>query len=207
MNNPRRLQDAYSGLWEKAANDCKQLAKILEHIFPDLTIKPGYGAFSSEKLDDYDFKKHERGAADLFLYDATDKIICAIEVTGSDRINMYSGRNIWIRPDKVTYMRKMKAEFPVFGFFVYRNCQRVLNLPIIEKYESDRIVSNPRGPEFAETYIEIPYSDSLDPGWLYAYISMHLQKVPRIAHIQIDVLTTQGFELLPYVPPSRIISR
>ena len=172
MPDARRLQDAYKDHWEKAANDCKYVKVTLEKKFPGTRIEAGHGALSK----DYDFNEHEKGSPDLFVYDKDNVLVCSIEVTGSDRLNMRPGMMVWIRPDKVEYMKKYADESPVFAFFVYRNCECTLSLSLIEKHNIGPITVYPRGPGYPETFIQVPFNVAVEPEWLYKFISMNVMQ-------------------------------
>lgn len=174
MPDARRLQDAYKNHWKKAALDCKYVKATLEKKFPGIRIEAGHGALS----EDYDFNEHEKGSPDLFVYDKDNVLVCSIEITGSDRLNMRPGMMVWIRPDKVEYMKKYADESPVFTFFIYRNCECVLSLPLIEKHNLGTKTVYPCGPGYPETFIQVPFNVAVEPEWLYKFISMNVMQHP-----------------------------
>ncbi len=165
MPDAKRLQDMYKEHWEKAANDCKYVKATLEHEFPGIDIFPGHGALSS----DYEYGKHERGSADLYVF-KDDIRICAIEVTGSDRMNINDNNMIWLRPDKIEYMRNKRKEYPVFAWLIYKNAECILNLPLIDEHQKGDHVHYPRGQGYPETYTHIPFKEALPTDWVISFI-------------------------------------
>jgi len=103
------VKECFAHLWDKAAYQCRILANEIKKQYPFLNILPGHGAFDSEE---HDSKDKEPGAPDLFLYH-NQRLICAIEVTGSDKVIPWS---IWLGAHKVAFARR--AEYPI-GFFLF----------------------------------------------------------------------------------------
>jgi hypothetical protein len=172
MNKTKRLKDLYKDHWLKAANDCKYVKATLEKHFPDIDIRPGHGALSSE----YESGEHERGSADLFLF-KDDKCFLAIEVTGSDRINICNSDMIWLRPDKIEYMKQKKGEFAVVAWLIYRNAECILDLATIEKHQQGKHTHYPRGRGYPETYVHIPFSAGLPTDSIIEFIKNYIEHI------------------------------
>jgi len=103
----------YAGTKAKAAMDCKHTLRDLKEWFPDkkITFKLGYHADSDKLVLEH--TEHERGEPDIFVL-WENKITCAIEVTGSDKISMPA--LVWIAKHKMEYAAA--AKFPV-AFALY----------------------------------------------------------------------------------------
>jgi hypothetical protein len=104
--------DFYAGTMAKAAMDCKHTLRDLREWFPGkkITFKLGYYADSSKPENPVE---HEIGEPDIFVL-WENKIACAIEVTGSDKISMPA--LVWIAKHKMEYAKA--AKFPV-AFALY----------------------------------------------------------------------------------------
>jgi len=104
--------DFYAGTMAKAAMDCKHTLRDLKEWFPNkkTTFKLGYYG-SSDKPEV--FKEHDKGEPDIFVFWG-DTVICAVEVTGSDRVIMPA--SVWIAKHKMDYAKQ--ATFPI-AFALY----------------------------------------------------------------------------------------
>jgi len=122
------LKDAFRHLWDKAAYQCKILKKEINKRYPALIVLPGHGALDA---DEHDSTDKEPGAPDLFVW-YNQRLICAIEVTGSDKIE--TPWNIWIGKHKIDFAKK--AEYPIGFFFFYGKYNQVRFFTSYEEIES-----------------------------------------------------------------------
>jgi len=103
------VKECFNQLWDKAAYQCRILKELIEEKYPWIIVLPGHGALDS---DEHDSTDKQPGAPDLFLWH-NQKLICAIEVTGSDKVIPWS---IWLGAHKIAFARR--AEYPI-GFFLF----------------------------------------------------------------------------------------
>lgn len=103
------VKQVFNHLWDKAAYQCNILKDMIEKRYPFLVVMPGHGALDAEE---HDSKDEQPGAPDLYIYH-NQKLICAIEVTGSDKCIPWS---IWLGKHKVEFARRQK--YPI-GFFLF----------------------------------------------------------------------------------------
>ena len=103
----------YAQIKAKAAMDCKETLRDLKEWFPDkkIAFKLGYYG-DSDKLE-LKHTEHEKGEPDIFVL-WKDEIVCAVEVTGSDKVIMPA--SVWIAKHKMEYAEA--AKFPV-AFALY----------------------------------------------------------------------------------------
>ena len=101
----------YASVKAKAAKDCKETLRDLKEWFPNVTFKLGYHGISDKLVLEH--TEHERGEPDIFVL-WKDEIICAVEVTGSDKVAMPA--LVWIAKHKMEYVEA--AKFPV-AFALY----------------------------------------------------------------------------------------
>lgn len=143
----------YSTIWAKHKKQVLELKTKLEDNFPELknAIKFGLGADSDEWLK---IPPDEKAEGDLHLHKNYKKF-CIIEVSGSDKIEVKDGDDIWIRPDKFE-IAKQKSEEGIYYFFymVYPNAVYVLTPEDVEPYKNDVFLHKPKGKP--EKYIHIP---------------------------------------------------
>ena len=104
------VKACFSKLWDKAAYQCQLLKNEIERQFPFLTVMGGKGAFDSE----HHTENSESGEPDLFLYYG-QRLICAVEVTGSDKVA--NPWKIWIGAHKIKFAET--AKYPLGFFFFY----------------------------------------------------------------------------------------
>lgn len=104
------VKACFNHIWDKASYQCNLIKREIEQRHPYLTVIGGHGALDAEE---HDSQGKESGAPDLFLYYG-QRLVCAVEVTGSDKIIPWS---IWIGKHKVEFAEK--AKYPVAFFFFY----------------------------------------------------------------------------------------
>ena len=104
------VKEAFAHLWEKAASQCIMIKDEIEKRYPALLVLPGHGALDA---DEHDSTGKEPGEPDLYVW-FNQKLICAIEVTGSDKVVPW---DIWLGKHKVDFAKK--AEYPIGFFFFY----------------------------------------------------------------------------------------
>lgn len=107
-------KEFYAGTWAKASMDCKQTLLDLQAWFPthEITVRPGYHALS---VNMEEHTEHEPGEPDIFIY-WKGCVVCAVEVTGSDKVSMPV--DVWISKTKMEYAEA--AKFPVAYALYYR---------------------------------------------------------------------------------------
>ena len=112
------VKEVFSQLWAKAASQCLILKDEIETRHPYLIVLAGHGA-----LDDKEHKAKDElaGAPDLYLWH-NQQLVCAIEVTGSDKVVPW---NIWLGKHKIAFARR--AEYPI-GFFLFYGKDNQLRL-------------------------------------------------------------------------------
>ena len=103
------VKQTFAHLWDKAASQCIILKDEIEKLYPFLIVLPGHGALDSQE---HNSKDELPGAPDLYIWH-NQNLVCAIEVTGSDKVISY---NIWLGAHKVKFARKV--EYPI-GFFLF----------------------------------------------------------------------------------------
>lgn len=103
----------YAPIKAKAAKDCKETLRDLETWFPNYEVgfKLGYHADSDKLVLEH--TEHEKGEPDIFVL-WKKHIVCAVEVTGSDKVKMPA--LVWIAKHKMEYATA--AKFPV-AFALY----------------------------------------------------------------------------------------
>ena len=104
----------YAPIKAKAAKDCKETLRDLKEWFPndEVTFKLGYHGISDKLVLEH--TEHEKGEPDIFVY-WKDSIVCAVEVTGSDKVRMPA--SVWIGKHKMDYAET--ARFPVVYALYY----------------------------------------------------------------------------------------
>ena len=95
------LRDNYLGMWQKSAYLENLVKKEIERRYPALRVEMGKGAGSPFEHDPP--IQTPVGAPDLYVYYGR-KLICEIEVTGSDKI---VPKEAWIAHHKVSYAKKL----------------------------------------------------------------------------------------------------
>lgn len=149
---------SYSTLWKRHWEKVEALREKLIKRFPQLekSMKFGLGAITDEWLK---IPPEEKGEPDITIYHEY-KLVCYIEVSGSDKVKM--PKPIWIRPDKLEHAKSKEEE--TWFYMEYPNEIRVLTKETVEQYEDNiKIVyirKNKRGRRVPEKYIEIPYHES-----------------------------------------------
>ena len=103
------VKEVFSHSWEKAAYQCLILKEEIEKKYPYLVVTPGHGALDAKE---HSSKDELPGAPDLYIWH-NQTLVCAIEVTGSDKVIPW---NIWLGAHKVKFARN--AEYPI-GFFLF----------------------------------------------------------------------------------------
>lgn len=136
------VKQTFSHLWDKAAYQCLLLKDEIERRLPYLTVLPGHGALDA---DEHDSKDEQSGAPDLYIWHE-QKLVCAVEVTGSDKVIPY---HIWLGAHKVKFARS--ADYPI-GFFLFYGANNEVRLfGSMEELDSvikDPEVKNIRGLNF-----------------------------------------------------------
>ena len=136
------VKACFNHLWDKAAYQCKILKDEIEKRYPFLTVTPGHGALDA---DEHDSKDEQPGAPDLYVWH-NQRLICAIEVTGSDKVIPY---NIWLGAHKVAFARK--AEYPIGFYLFYGKNNEVQFFATMEELDSvieEPEIKNIRGLNF-----------------------------------------------------------
>ena len=107
-------KEFYADTWAKASMDCKQTLLDLQAWFPnhEITVRPGYHALS---VNMEEYTEHDSGEPDIFVR-WQGCIVCAVEVTGSDKVSMPV--DVWIPKTKMEYAAA--ARFPVAYALYYR---------------------------------------------------------------------------------------
>jgi len=103
------VKEIFAHLWDKAAYQCQYLKNEIEKKYPFLIVLPGHGALDAEE---HSSKDESPGAPDLYIW-YNQQLVCAIEVTGSDKVVPW---NIWLGKHKIAFARN--AEYPI-GFFLF----------------------------------------------------------------------------------------
>ena len=112
---------AYCDQWAKAACNVlftlEQIAPLIQFPFK---IESGYGAISSDRLEG----EHERSQPDILIYGPDrsqgldrEKIVAAIEVTGSNKVIFPCVS--WIAEHKLQYARAV--DFPIAYVLFFAN--------------------------------------------------------------------------------------
>ena len=96
------LRDNYLGMWQKSAYLETLVKKEIERRYPALRIETGKRASSSLEIGE-GIPETVVGAPDLYVYYGR-KLICEIEVTGSDKI---VPKEAWIAHHKVSYAKNL----------------------------------------------------------------------------------------------------
>ena len=104
----------YAPVKAKAAKDCNETLRDLKEWFliDEITFKLGYHGISDKLVLEH--TEHEKGEPDIFVY-WKDSIVCAVEVTGSDKVKMPA--SVWIGKHKMDYAET--ARFPVVYALYY----------------------------------------------------------------------------------------
>lgn len=107
-------KEFYADTWAKASMDCKQTLLDLQAWFPnhEIGFRLGHLALSDKLEEGYE---HERGEPDIFIR-WRGCVVCAVEVTGSDKVSMPV--DVWISKPKMEYAEA--AKFPVAYALYYR---------------------------------------------------------------------------------------
>ncbi|MCK5342435.1 MAG: hypothetical protein KAR20_03475 [Candidatus Heimdallarchaeota archaeon] len=126
------VKEVFSHLWDKAAYQCKILKDEIEKRYPFLIVLPGHGALDAKE---HDSKDELPGAPDLYVWH-NQKLVCAIEVTGSDKVIPW---DIWLGKHKVEFARN--AEYPI-GFFLFFGKDNQLRL-FASMEELDSVIEHP----------------------------------------------------------------
>lgn len=153
MNNRRTRQEGkefYANTWAKASMDCKQTLLDLQAWFAsnEIRVRPaGYHALS-EELEEH--TEHDRGEPDIFIY-WQGCIVCAVEVTGSDKVSMPV--DVWISKAKMKYAKT--ARFPIAFALYYRGSRHFV--------PADRVRQHATKPETKTIAGYAEYYHVLDP--------------------------------------------
>jgi len=168
---------SYSTLWKRHWEKVEALREKLIKKFPQLenAMRFGLGSITDKWLK---IPPEEKGEPDIMIYHEY-KLLCNIEVSGSDRVKMPN--NIWIRPDKLTHAKGRKEE--TWFYMEYPNEIRVLTKEIVEQYENNIVTprikwDKVRRTKVLEKYISVLYQDSLDKQRMFEWIAE--QKGQRI---------------------------
>lgn len=133
--------------------------------FPQLTIKPGLGSETGEWLK---MPPDQRGGPDLTLYHEYE-ILCYIEVTGSDKINV--PQELYVRPDKLNFA-EMKGE--KFWFYLeYKNGVRILDAEVVRQFKSNIVSKDWYGKW--ERYISAPCAKSYPESEMFDWIEREIK--------------------------------
>lgn len=159
---------SYSTQWKKHYENVEALRDELITRFPQLekSMKFGLGAMTDEWIK---VPPEEKGEADIMMY-YEYKLVCYIEVSGSDKVRMPN--TIWIRPDKLKHAKGKEEE--TWFYMVYPNEVRVLTKETVEQYKNNiitvHIKRNKHGRRVPERYIEIPYRKSSSKEEMFGWI-------------------------------------
>ena len=95
--------------------DCKETLRDLKEWFPhdEISFKLGYHADSDKMVLEH--TEHDKGEPDIFVC-WQGCVVCAVEVTGSDKVSMPV--DVWISKTKMEYAEA--AKFPVAYALYYR---------------------------------------------------------------------------------------
>lgn len=146
---------SYQHLWKRHGQKVNALVDEIKERFPQVSLKKGLGADSSQWIDIPPDTKNEPDIEVWWKF----KHLISIEVTGSDAV-MVPPNNIWIRPGKLTIAEKALHEGVNYLFLVvYPNNSLTLTVPIIAAYKWNIVSMLIRGR--AESYIEIPHERAL----------------------------------------------
>lgn len=160
---------SYSTLWKRHWEKVEVLREKLIKRFPQLenAMRFGLGSITDKWLK---IPPEEKGEPDFMIYHEY-KIVCNIEVSGSDKVKMPN--SIWIRPDKLEHAKSKEEE--TWFYMVYPNEIRVLTKEIVEHYKDNIITAyikwNKNGRKVPEKYISVLYEDSLDEEKMFEWIS------------------------------------
>lgn len=160
-------------LWDKAAYQCNILKNEIEKRYPYLTILPGHGALDAKE---YISKDEESGAPDLYIY-CNQQLICAIEVTGSDKVIHW---NVWLGAHKIDFARRQKYPIGFFLFFGKQNDVRLFaSMDELESVLERPQIKNIRGLNFEYHVLDRTYfKDELGFwDWLQWTIEYRLERL------------------------------
>ncbi len=136
------VKEVFSHLWDKAASQCLILKDEIEKLYPYLIVLPGHGALDSQE---HNSKDELPGAPDLYIWH-NQNLVCAIEVTGSDKVIPY---NIWLGAHKVKFARKAECPIGFFLFFGKNNQMRLFaSMEELDSVLDPPEVKNIRGLNF-----------------------------------------------------------
>jgi len=136
------VKECFVHLWDKAAYQCNILKNEIEKRYPYLTIMPGHGALDA---DEHSKKDEQPGAPDLYIY-FNQHLVCAIEVTGSDKVIPW---NVWLGAHKIAFARQQKYPIGFFLFFGKQNDVRLFaSMAELENVLESPQIKNIRGLNF-----------------------------------------------------------
>jgi hypothetical protein len=169
VNNLDEVKECFNHLWDKASYQCNLLKREIEKQYPYLTIVAGLGALDNEE---HDSSNKEHGAPDLYIYYG-QKLICAIEVTGSDKVS--NPWKVWIGKHKIDFARKQKYPIGFFFFFGGNN-----QLRLFTSFEEIKTILEPpevktiRGLNFEYHILDVTYfkGESSLWNWLQCCIDL-----------------------------------
>lgn len=164
-------KDKYSTEWKPGKSRVKHVLEVLTKRFPTLTLEPTKYALSEDYIPPSEkHKKHEPN----IIIKRQGSIICDIEVTGSN-IDMNPPNDIFILRGKflMAQNRKREKDIETWFYTVYNNSEYVLDLDLIEKFDSGKAVMK-RFKGSPEWYIEIPCDQAYPKEKLFEWIEKHL---------------------------------
>lgn len=160
----------YGTEWKAGKSRVEHVLEVLRKRFPNLTIEPTKYAISEEYIPpDEKHKKHEPN----IIVSSEGKIICDIEVTGSD-ISMMPPKLIWILQGKFQAAKKRKHEEEIDTWFytVYTDSEYVLDLNLVEKFKDNVWEEYPHG--VPELMIHISCAEAYPREKLFKWIKKRI---------------------------------
>lgn len=157
MGNPD-WKELYKGEWKKGANRVKYVIESVKKEFPHITIKKGFGANQSERIEGGPPKKHE---PDLKLSFGGKRLL-DIEVSGTGK-KMEPTMDIWVLLGK--FERALRRPTETWFFMVYEGSEFVLSMDLLKVFRKRVWVEEPKGvPEY---YIHVPCKEAYQKDVLF----------------------------------------
>jgi len=167
---------SYKKEWKKHMDEVNKLKKKIIDRFPELEscIKLGLGADTDKWLK---IPPDQKGDPDFEIY-WNYKILCYIEVSGSDKMSMTPGKDIWIRPDKY---RNAAGKIGKYWFWmVYRNGVYVLDLESLHPFKDNVVTkyikTDPKtGAKVPEEFIPVPSEKASSEDHIFDWIGTQIK--------------------------------
>lgn len=165
---------SYYDKWAPHKENVLKLRDELKQLFPEISIKVGYGA-SSEEWEQ--ILPQEKDELDLELW-MRYKVVGHVEVSGSPGFYLSPEEPIWIRPGKFnTALSKEIRGEECWFYMVYKNNIFSLRTIDILPYQDNVFIETPKGKP--EKYIHVPQDRAFPKEKLFEWIRNKIERLKR----------------------------